>query len=65
MDIYKLSFFGQRELKNPFNAEAKLEEIIRDLLNNNSYVEFLVGRDGLFDQLVSSTIRRISKEYNW
>lgn len=65
MDIYTVSFFGHRELKNPFNAEAKLEEIIRDLLNNNSYVEFLVGRDGLFDQIVSSAIRRISKEYNY
>ena len=28
---------------------------------SNEYIEFLVGRDGEFDQLVSSTIRRCKR----
>ncbi len=29
----------------------------------HEYVEFIVGRDGEFDQLVSSTVRRCKREY--
>ncbi len=65
MDIYTVSFFGHRQLENPFQIEAKLDELIRNLINNMSYVEFLVGREGLFDQLASSAIRKISNEYNY
>ena len=31
-------------------------------MSEHEYVEFLVGRDGEFDQLVSSTIRRCKRE---
>ena len=54
-------FFGHRIIDNPFPVEQKLEKIIRELLHNKEYVEFLVGRDGEFDQLVSSTVRRCKR----
>ena len=46
--------------------EKRLEKIIIDLIKKKVYIEFLVGRDGEFDQLASSTIRRVAKrlEYN-
>lgn len=63
MNTYTVSFFGHREINNPSEIEIELEKIIRYLIERKEYVEFLVGRDGEFDQLVSSTIRRITANY--
>lgn len=63
MDIYTVTFFGHRELSDLFAIEARLEETIRELILNKEYIEFLVGRDGEFDQLVSSVIRRCKEKY--
>ena len=63
MNIYTVSFFGHRELPNMFELEDKLMSIFRELINTKEYVEFLVGRDGDFDQLCSSTIRKAIELY--
>jgi hypothetical protein len=63
MNIFTVSFFGHREISNPTEIENRLERVIRDLIERKEYVEFLVGRDGEFDQLVSSTIRRVTTAY--
>ena len=61
MNLYAVSFFGHRQIDNVFVIEQRLETLIRELLATKEYVEFLVGRDGEFDQLVSSTIRRCKR----
>ena len=61
MNIFTVAFFGHRIIDNPFPVEQNLEKIIRELLHSKEYVEFLVGRDGDFDQLVSSTVRRCKR----
>ena len=61
MGTYTVSFFGHRQIDNPFQIEHQLENLICDLLRQQEFVEFLVGRDGEFDQLVSSTIRRCKR----
>ena len=61
MNLFAVSFFGHREIDDPFVIERQLEAIIRELLLTKEYVEFLVGRDGEFDQLVSSTVRRCKR----
>ena len=61
MNLFAVSFFGHREVDDPFVLEQQLEAIVRELLHSKEYVEFLVGRDGEFDQLVSSTIRRCKR----
>ena len=61
MNLFAVSFFGHREVDDPFVIEQQLEAIVRELLHSKEYVEFLVGRDGEFDQLVSSTIRRCKR----
>ena len=38
---------------------------MRDLINNKEYVEFLIGRDGEFDLLVSSAIKRAVKDHGY
>lgn len=61
METYTVSFFGHRQIENPFHIEELLEKLICDLLHRKEFVEFLVGRDGEFDQLVSSTVRRCKR----
>jgi hypothetical protein len=63
MRVYTVSFFGHRVIENPLQVERQLELIIRQFLREQEYVEFLIGRDGEFDQLVSSCIRRCQREY--
>ena len=61
MNIFSVSFFGHRQVETPFFIEKELEKIIQELLTTKGFVEFLVGRDGEFDQLVSSTVRRCKR----
>lgn len=57
MNVFTISFFGHRIIDNPLVAEKALDELIQKLLREKEYVVFLVGRDGDFDQLVSSSVR--------
>lgn len=63
MNTYTVSFFGHRIIEEPLLIEKRLEILIRKLLRGKEYIEFLAGRDGEFDQLVSSVIRRCKREY--
>ena len=64
MDIYTVSFFGHRCIGPEAVAlEGRLEVEIRCLLDSKPYVEFLVGRNGDFDLLVSSVIHRMKRTY--
>lgn len=58
MDVFTVSFFGHRIIDHFMHIERQLEILIRDLLVENEFVEFLVGRDGEFDIQVSSIIQR-------
>lgn len=57
-----VAFFGHRHIDNHFETEKELERIVENLINKEEYVEFLVGRNGDFDILVSSVIRRIQRK---
>ncbi|MBQ3151068.1 MAG: hypothetical protein IJB86_07505 [Clostridia bacterium] len=63
MQIYKVAFFGHRFINNVFKVENLLKEQILKLLSEKSYVEFLVGRNGDFDQCVSSSVISVKKSY--
>lgn len=61
MDAYTVSFFGHRIIDNPIAVKRALEAHVQKLLTEKSHVVFLVGRDGDFDQLVSSVVRRCKR----
>ena len=59
--LYTVSFFGHRIIEDFNRAEAKAETLIRDLILQKGYVEFLVGRGGDFDQIISSAVKRLQR----
>ena len=61
MDNYIVCFFGHRYVENHSVIEKKVEEIVRKIIRKTNHVEFLVGRNGEFDQIVSSVIRQVKK----
>ena len=63
LEIYSVAFFGHRYIDNPLKVEEQLEEQIRKLINEKEYVDFIVGRNGEFDQCVSSAVLRVRKNY--
>lgn len=63
MKIYTVSFFGHRYIDKIRIIEDRLDELIRSLLTEHEYVEFLVGKDGDFDQIVSSAVKRAKRNY--
>lgn len=65
LDIYTVSFFGHREITAFKEIENKLETLIHKLITEHEYVEFLIGRNGEFDQLVSSVIHRVRKRLDY
>ena len=61
LNIYTVSFFGHREIEKGLETERRLDDMIRSFIREKEYVDFLVGRNGEFDQLVSSAVRRAKK----
>ena len=61
MKSFTVSFFGHRIIEEPLITEQALEKLVRELVVKKEYVIFLVGRDGEFDQLVSSVVRRCKR----
>ena len=59
--LYTVSFFGHRIIEDFNRAEAKVEALIHELILQKEYVEFLVGRGGDFDQIVSSAAKRLQR----
>jgi len=59
LDVYTVAFFGHREIEQFHEVGKALEKLVSDLLLKYEYVEFLVGRNGDFDQMVSSTVREV------
>ena len=65
MDIYTVSFFGHRLVERASEIQVRLEILLHDLITQKEYVEFLIGRDGEFDLLAASSIRRAVKQYGY
>ena len=62
LEIFTVSFFGHRQIDRFFDAEEKVADIVERLIREKEYVEFLIGRDGDFDQIVSSTVRQAKRD---
>ena len=63
LDVFTVVFVGHRYVDNILKVEGLLEEYIRKFIDENEYVDFLLGRNGDFDQCVSSSVLRVRKNY--
>ena len=65
MNIFTVSFFGHRQIENALDVERKLEAKITELIQTKQYIEFLVGREGEFDILAASVVKRVKKQMDY
>lgn len=65
MKIYTVSFFGHRYVEYSSKIECRLEKLLHELITQKEYVDFLIGRDGDFDILASSAIKRAVHKYEY
>ena len=61
MEVYRVALIGHRTLSPACPIEKRLEELVRQLLLEKEYVEFYMGRNGDFDILAASVIKRLQK----
>lgn len=61
-EIYRVSMIGHRVVED-YSVEERLHELFQELLRTKEYVEFYLGRNGDFDILAASVIKRLHKNY--
>ncbi len=61
MELYRVSFIGHSKINNTRHIEKRLQEILKNLIQTKEFVEFYIGRNGDFDILVASEIKRVQK----
>jgi hypothetical protein len=59
MDIFNVSLFGHREINDLHQLNDKLTPIIKELIKTKTYVNFLIGRHGEFDEYAASVIKNV------
>ena len=62
MDVFTVSLFGHRKIDDIQQLDLQLSSIVKELIKTKSYVAFLIGRNGEFDEYAASIIKRIQKE---
>ena len=61
MELYRIAFIGHREIYEPYRLSDIVEDLAKELLRAHEYVEFLIGRNGDFDILAASAVKRAQK----
>ena len=61
-EIYRVSMIGHRIVED-FDIEEKLYDLFCDMLRTKEYVEFYLGRNGDFDIMAASVIKRLKKNF--
>lgn len=65
IETFTVALFGHRHLEGSLVLYNKLKPIIKNLIKEKEYVEFLIGNNGDFDILAASCIKRAMKEYSY
>lgn len=62
MQQYTVCFFGHRKLQDIKKIDDSMPRIIENLIYTKPFVEFLIGRNGEFDEYVASLIKSAQKK---
>ena len=60
-EIYRIAFVGHREIYDVRRLEEEIEKIAKDAIFMHEFVEFYLGRNGEFDLLAASALKRAQK----
>lgn len=63
MQLVTVCFFGHREIDRFEQVSEWVEKVIDRLFHRYACIDFLIGRDGDFDRIVSSAIVRAQRAY--
>lgn len=61
MNAFTVSLFGHRKIEDIRCLDETLYPIIKELIQTKSYVSFLIGRNGEFDEYAASVIKQVQK----
>ena len=64
MEIYQVSFIGHRVVDEHRQVADELDTVLSMLLEKHEYIEFYVGKNGEFDELAASAVRRLKSEWS-
>ena len=62
MKAYRVAMFGHRDFCSTREIEAKLHDILSDLIRTKPYLEVYIGRNGEFDLFAASVVKKVKKE---
>ena len=60
--MFTVTFLGHRLVEDVPSVERMLDDYLDVLLKREGWVECLVGKNGMFDQLASSAVRRAKRK---
>ncbi len=60
-EVYRIALIGHREIYDVRRLEEELEKIAKDAIWMHDFVEFYLGRNGEFDLLAASVLKRVQK----
>ena len=63
MNIFTVSLFGHRRIEDIRQLDETLYPVIKELIQTKSYVSFLIGRNGEFDEYAASVIKQAQKAF--
>ena len=61
MTVYKVALLGHRYLYTG-GVEKRLQKALENLIRTKEYVEIYIGREGEFDILAASVVKRLQKD---
>lgn len=62
-ETYRVSFIGHRRVDDFRFVEEQLDNLVGELIRTKEYVELYVGKNGDFDTMVASSIKRSQKRF--
>ncbi len=63
LNKYTVALFGQSYIENFIQIESELFPIVDGLIREKEFVEFLVGRNGDFDILSASVVKKARNQF--
>lgn len=63
MNSLTVALFSHREIEDLRLLEHRLVPIVSELLRENAYVGFLLGRNGEFDEYAASVIKGVQRQH--